>query len=144
MKIAKELILIPIIFLIFSYLVANAYGYVLGDLARILFPTSNDVIQGAKVYFTVTIFFVAIEFFVSSKMPNNYLFSRMLAMLFMMSLYIILYNYYIITLGLNIVILLLGSIVALAVQTYPKIKYDNVLGIVIFLSVFTYILINTL
>lgn len=144
MKIAKELIFIPIVFLIFSYLVSNAYGYVLGDLAKILFPTGSSPIQGAKVYFTVVVFYVIIEFFVLSKMPNNYLLSRMLSMIFMMSLYIIISNYYNVSILMNILIFIAGSIIALSVQGYPKIKYQNIYGVTIFLVAFIYIVLNSI
>lgn len=144
MRITREFILIPLILLIFTFLLYDAYGFVYGDFARIIFPTSDSNIQIAKVYFTGMIAYLILEYFISVRLPNNYLFSRMLGMLTMMSLFIIISNFYQVSLFNHILIIFSGSIVSFITQGNEKIRFQNLYGLLIFLIVFIYLAVISL
>lgn len=144
MRITREFILIPIVLLIFTFLFYNAYGFIYGDLAKVLFPTDDSPVQVAKIYFTGTIAYVILEYFISSRMPNNYFLSRMLGMLTMMSLFIIIYNFYQTSLFNHVIIILSGSFVSFITQGNEKIKYQTLYGFLIFLMVLIYLMVISL
>ena len=144
MRLTRELIFIPLVLLIFTFLLSDAYGFLYGNIARVLFPTDSSPIQIAKVYFTGTIAYLILEYFVSSRLPTNYLFSRMLAMLTMMSLYIIISNFYSVALINHLLIILGGSFVSYVTQGNERIKYQNLYGVLIFLMVLIYLIVISL
>lgn len=144
MRLAREFILIPIVLLIFTFLLYEAYGFFYGDFARVLFPTDSSPIQVSKVYFTGTIAYLILEYFISAKMPNNYLLSRMLGMLTMMSIFIIINTFYPVSLIIHLIVIFSGCLVSFITQGNEKIKYQNIYGIMIFLMVLGYLIVISL
>jgi hypothetical protein len=141
MRIAREFILIPIILLIFTFLVSDAYGFVYGKLASVLFPTDNSPLQISKIYFTATFGFMILEYFISSRMPNNYFFSRMLGMLTMMILVLLFSNSYNLATLNHLLIILAGSAVSYFTQLIPEIKFQNFMGLFLLSAVLVFLIV---
>ncbi|HEY8445013.1 MAG TPA: hypothetical protein VIK94_02670 [Bacilli bacterium] len=141
MRIVREFILIPIVLLIFTFLALNAYGFVYGNFAKAIFPTDASTLQLSKVYVTSMLAFVVLEYFISSTLPNNYFFSRMLGMLSMMSLFIIFDTYYEITIFHHLFIILSGCGISYVMQSIYEVKYQNFFALVILLVVLIFLLV---
>lgn len=139
MRLAREFFFIPIILLIFTFIVSDAYGFIYGKFASILFPTDSSVAQISKMYITAVIGYMALEYFVLSTLPNNYLFSRMLGMISMMSLYIIFSTYYDLKTINHLFIILSGSLVSYMTQSIGEIKGQNYLGLFLLIFAFSYL-----
>jgi len=139
MKLAKELLLIPIVLLIFTFLISNAYGFVYGKIAYVFLPTNDSYLQISKIYITGVLCFMLIEYFAMSFVPNNYFFSRMLGMITMLSLYIIISYYYYVTFFVHISIILCGCLVSYIVQKMNEIRLQNFIGLFLLIIVFSYL-----
>ena len=144
MKIIKEFIFVPIVLLIFGYLIYNAYGFVFGTIATIFLPTNNSLQQMAKIFTTSMLIFVILEYFISSNLPNNYFYSRMLGMLFMVSLYIIWETYSNVAPLNFIFIVLAGCLISYVTQTTTPLKYQNYYALMILILMITYLLVISL
>lgn len=144
MRIAREFIIIPIALAVFGYLIYNAYGFVLGTFASIIFPTDTSINQMVKVFSTSMMILIILEYFLSSTLPNNYFYSRMLGMLFMVSLYIILETYSRVLVFQFGLIILAGSLVSYITQSTSIIKYQNLYALIILLAMNIFILIISL
>lgn len=144
MRIAREFIFIPIVLALFGYLIYNAYGFVLGKLATILFPTDTSINQMVKVFATSMMILVILEYFISSNLPNNYFYSRMLGLLFMVSLYIIWETYATVLIPHFGLIILSGALISFITQNTKPIKYQNIYALIILVLLTTFILIVSL
>jgi len=144
MKVAREFIFVPFILAIFAYLIYNAYGFFLGQVASIFFPTDNSINQTAKIFMTSMIFLILLEYFIYSNLPNNFFYSRMLALLSMVSLYIIWATYGNVDLLAYAIIILIGSSISYVTQLTSPIKYQNYFALVILIMTIVYLLVISL
>lgn len=141
MKVAREIIFIPIILLLLIYLIYNAYGFIIGPIASVFLPTSNSLNQVVKVFTTSMILLVTLEYFIYSNIPNNFFYSRMLGMMFMVSLYVIWETYFNIDFIEYMFIVLLGCFISYITQKTKVIKYQNMYALIILVSVILYIFV---
>jgi hypothetical protein len=144
MKIVREFIFVPFIIAIFAYLFYNAYGFVLGQVASVFLPTDNSINQTAKIFMTSMIFLVLLEYFIYSNLPNNFFYSRMLALLTMVSLYIIWANYGTVDIFAYVIIILIGSSISYVTQFTSPIKYQNYFALIILIMAIVYLLVISL
>jgi hypothetical protein len=144
MKVAREFIFVPFILAVFAYIIYNAYGFVLGKVASVFLPTDNSINQTAKVFMTSMILLVLLEYFIYSNLPNNFFYSRMLALLSMVSLYIIWASYGNVDILAYVIIILIGSSISYVTQYTFPIKYQNYFALVILIMTIVYLVVISL
>ncbi len=136
-------IIYPMLFLCIGYLVMNAYGFISGKIAYIIFPNSDTLFEISKTYVTTSMIMVLLEYFAFSKKINNYMTSRMFGIILMLALYFIFANILSINIYLNIIIVYCNTLLTVYIQKCFKMKFNHFFGSISCVFLLAYLIFIT-
>ena len=149
----KEVILLSLILFFIAIIVRQGDKLVDSRINRLAFPLNTSIFENFKVFFTTISLLILSEYFFSFDLPNNYLLSRVIGVLFMMISSMILFftihflfNIHItilITYGIYLISIVLGQYISYLIQKQKELEISFLIGIAQYFLLASFIIIIT-